>query len=60
VRVEILVDHLIHDGERIAQGAVLDLEAAAAATLVAIGAARLIAEAKVEEPAPAPRRKRSE
>lgn len=46
MRVEILIDHLVHDGHRIAQGAVLDLDDAAAAALIALGAAR--AEAPVE------------
>lgn len=48
MRVEVLIEHLVHDGRRLAPGAVLDLDEAAAEALVALGAAREAPEAGAE------------
>lgn len=44
MKVQILVDHLEHDGKRIEQGAVIDIPPAQADALMAIGAAQPAAE----------------
>jgi hypothetical protein len=51
MRVEVLIEHLAHDGRRVAAGEQLDLSREQAEPLLALGAVReAIAEASQEPP----------
>ncbi|HXF66209.1 MAG TPA: hypothetical protein VNK67_05855 [Burkholderiales bacterium] len=49
MRVQVLVDHLEHDGKRVKQGVVIDVSESAANALIALGVAHRVGEDKPEE-----------
>lgn len=56
MKIQVLVDHLEHDGKRVKQGVVIDVPNAQADALIALGVARRA----TEEDAGAKRGKRAE